>query len=145
MAWWIWVLIALALLATEAMTTSLHIGFFALGALVAAGLDALGIGVPLWAELLIFTIVSVAGMVILRPLVMRRLKLDHTPIVDSMVGEVAVALDEIAPNSIGKAELRGTTWSAHNAGMRGVVRGERCVVEKVEGLVLFIRAQSGTA
>ena len=51
MSWWIWVLIALALLAAEAVATSLHIGFFAFVALVAAALDAMGIGEPLWAQL----------------------------------------------------------------------------------------------
>lgn len=142
MAWWIWILIALALLAAEAATTSLHIGFFALGAIVAAVLDALGIGVPLWAELLIFTIVSVAALVIVRPIAIRRLKLDRSPVVDSMLGEVAVALEEISPNGIGRAEMRGSTWNAHNTGDRQVARGERCVVEKVEGLVLFVRAQA---
>ena len=142
MSWWIWVLIALALLAAEAVATSLHIGFFALGALVAAALDAMGIGVPLWAELLIFTVVSVTALVLVRPIAIRRLKLDRTPVVDSMIGEVAIALGEIAPNGVGKAEMRGTTWNVQNSGARGVVPGERCVVERVEGLVLFVRAQA---
>ena len=45
---------------------------------------------------------------------------------DSLVGDVAVPLEEIAPGAVGRAELRGTVWSARNRAARLLARGERC-------------------
>jgi len=141
MAWWIWVLVALALLAAEFASTTLHIGFFAIGALIVALLQALNVGMPVWAELLLFTVVSLLALLVFRPLLMSRLKLDRTPVVDTMVGEEAVAMQEIAPGELGKAEMRGTTWNVRNTATVAVSNGQRLIVERIEGLVLFVRPQ----
>ena len=38
--------------------------------------------------------------------------------VDSLVGETAVAQQDIPAGEIGRVELRGTSWSARNRGAR---------------------------
>jgi regulator of protease activity HflC (stomatin/prohibitin superfamily) len=76
MSWWIWVLIAFAILALEMTAATLHVGFFAVGALVVALLVAFGVDMPLWAELVIFTVVSLVAFFFLRPILVRKLKLD---------------------------------------------------------------------
>jgi membrane protein implicated in regulation of membrane protease activity len=60
--------------------------------------------------------------------------------VDTLIGEVATALEGIQPGAVGKAELRGSSWTAFNSGSRQLERGQRCRVERVDGLTLFIRA-----
>jgi membrane protein implicated in regulation of membrane protease activity len=140
MSWWIWVLIGFVVLALEMTSATLHLGFFAVGAFVVAILVALGVDMPLWVQLLLFTAVSVVAFLFLRPLLVRRLKLDEKKVVDSLVGEQAMALDDIAAGGNGKAEMRGTTWSARNIGETGLARGQRCIVAGVEGLVLHVRA-----
>jgi membrane protein implicated in regulation of membrane protease activity len=62
--------------------------------------------------------------------------------VDSLVGEVAVPLEDISVNSVGKAEMRGTSWNTRNIGDQPLARGQRCRVERVEGLMIFVRAES---
>lgn len=140
MPWWIWVLAALLLLAIELASSTLHIGLFAIGAITVAILEGLGVELPLWVELMIFTSVSVVAIVVLRPILLRKLKLDRRPVVDTLVGEQALALDEIPPAAIGKAEMRGTTWNARNIGETSLMRGQRCVVTSIEGLVIQVRA-----
>lgn len=140
MVWWIWVLIGFALLALELSAATLHVGFFAVGAFVVGILVALGIDLPLWAQLLIFTSVSVFSFLFLRPIAVRKLKLDQKKVVDTLVGEKAIAMDEIPVQGLGKAEMRGTTWSARNIGETVLNRGQRCVVADVEGLVIHVRA-----
>jgi membrane protein implicated in regulation of membrane protease activity len=140
MSWWIWVLFGLLLLGIELASSTLHIGLFAIGAFTVALLEGLGVEMPLWAELMTFTFVSVIAIVVVRPILVRKLKLDRKPVVDSLVGEQALALDEIPPSAIGKAEMRGTTWNARNIGDTSLIRGQRCVVTDVEGLVIMIRA-----
>ena len=140
MTWWIWILVGLGLLALEMSTTTLHIGFFAVGAFVVGILVACGVDLPLWAQLVIFTVVSLLAFFFLRPILVRKLKLDQKKVVDTLVGEQAVAMDEIAVQGLGKAELRGSTWNARNVGETVLNRGQRCVVADVEGLVIHVRA-----
>lgn len=140
MSWWIWVLIGVVLLATELAATTMHIAFFAVGAFVVAILVGLGVDIPLWGQLVIFTAVSLLAFFFLRPWAVSKLKLNVSKPVDSLVGEQAVALDEIGPASLGKAEMRGSTWSARNIGETSLARGQRCVVAAVDGLVLHVRA-----
>ena len=73
------------------------------------------------------------------------LQLTRGPLSDnvgSLVGEVAVPLEDISVNSVGKAELHGTSWNTRNIGDKPLARGQRCRVERVEGLMIFVRAES---
>ena len=58
--------------------------------------------------------------------------------VESLVGEIALTLDPIPPGAIGRAELRGTVWSARNAHAAELTKGQRCRVQRVDGLTLFL-------
>jgi len=140
MAWWIWVVIGFVLLCVEFTATTLHVGLFAIGAFVVGLALALGLDIPLWGQILIFALATVFAFFFLRPAIMRRLKLDEKKVVDTMVGEQAIPLEDIAVGGNGRAEMRGTTWSARNIGETALVRGQRCVVAAVEGLVIHVRA-----
>ena len=140
MTWWIWILIGFALLALELTAATLHVGFFGIGAFVVGILVVLGIEMPLWVQLLVFTAVSLFSFFFLRPIAVRKLKLDQKKVVDSLVGEQATAMEEIPVQGLGRAEMRGTTWSARNIGETVLNRGQRCVVVAVDGLAIHVRA-----
>lgn len=140
MAWWIWVLAGFLLLTLELGSATMHVGVFAVGAFVVAILVAVGIDLPLWGQLVVFASISLLGFFFLRPWIVRKLNLHRTVKVDQIAGEQAVALEDIAPSSRGRAELRGTTWSATNVGTTPLTRGQRCVVDRVDGLMLLVRA-----
>ena len=140
MSWWIWVLGGFLLLALEMGSATMHVGVFAVGAFVVAILDAVGVELPIWGQFLVFASVSLLGFFFLRPWIVRKLNLHKTKPVDQIAGEQAVALDDIAPASRGRAELRGATWSATNIGNTPLARGQRCVVDRVDGLNLLVRA-----
>jgi hypothetical protein len=72
---------------------------------------------------------------------MRHFKLDRSKAVDTLVGEGAVVLEEVSPGGVGKAELRGTSWSARSHSSVPLTKGQRCAVERVEGLTLWIRPE----
>lgn len=140
MSWWIWVLAGFLLLALELSSATMHVGLFAVGAFVVAILVGAGVNIPLWGQLIVFAGVSLFGFLFLRPVLVRKLNLHRTQPVDQIAGEHAVALEDIAPSSHGRAELRGTTWSAMNIGSTPLARGQRCVVDRVDGLSLHVRA-----
>src|SRR5437016_6887656 len=142
MAWWIWVLAGFLLLIIEFFTTTAHVGFFAVGAFLVAILVSLDAGGPLWFQLVFFATSSVVLLVFVRPIVVRKLGLNKSPVVDQIAGEHAVVLEEMGVQSDGRAEMRGTTWSARNVGATPLARGQKCVVERVVGLTLHVRAAS---
>ncbi len=140
MSWWIWVVIGFVLLCVEFASTTMHLGLFAVGAFVVAVVVGLGADLPLWGQIVLFTAVSIFSFFFIRPPLMRKLKLNEKKVVDSFVGEQAMALEDIAAGGNGRAEMRGTTWSARNIGETALIRGQRCTVANVEGLVLHVRA-----
>ncbi|BDG10284.1 NfeD family protein [Anaeromyxobacter paludicola] len=140
MAWWGWILLGLGLLAAELATPGgLFALFFGLGALVVGCLVALGAGGSPELQWVLFSTLSLAALALLR----RRLKarLAGRPPVDSLVGELAVPLEDLPSHGAGKAELRGSAWTARNVAEVAVARGQRCQVVGVEGLMLFIRPE----
>ncbi|HEX9407862.1 MAG TPA: NfeD family protein [Thermoanaerobaculia bacterium] len=140
MDWWIWTLIGFFFLALEFVSTTMHSAFFAAGAFLVAVLVATHVGGPLWAQILTFTLFSLATLLVLRPIVVQKLKLSQTKVVDTMIGEQAIVMQDLPPAGIGRAEMRGSTWNARNVGETALMRGQRCTVERVEGLVLHLRA-----
>ena len=140
MEWWVWTLVGFFFLALEFVTTTMHSAFFAAGAFLVALLIALHAGGPLWAQILTFTVFSLITLLIIRPIVVQKLKLSQTKIVDTLIGEQAILMQDLPPAEVGRAEMRGSTWNARNIGETTLTRGQRATVEKVEGLVLHVRA-----
>jgi len=140
MSWWIWVLVGLALLVLEMVTPGgLFALFFGFSALAVAALAALGVASPTL-QWLLFAGLGVVGLGLLRGPLQRRLDSRRIP-VDTLVGEVAVPMEGLERGGTGKAELRGTTWTARNAGEGPLARGQRCRVDRVEGLTIWIRPE----
>jgi len=50
--------------------------------------------------------------------------------------------DHLEPGATGQVELRGTPWTAHNAGDVAIDAGDRVRVERTKGLVLRVRKES---
>jgi membrane protein implicated in regulation of membrane protease activity len=142
MAWWIWVLGGLGLLVAEiTLPGGFFSIFFGLAAILVGAAKALGWSGPDWAEWLAFSVLSVAGLLLFRKPLMRHFALNDSKPVDRIEGETAVVLDEVAPGGVGKAELRGSSWSARTRDSSPLARGQRCRVERVEGLTLWLRAE----
>jgi membrane protein implicated in regulation of membrane protease activity len=143
MVWWLWVLAGIALLAFEVATPGgLFALFFGVGALCVAPLAALGL--PETIQWLAFSAISLVGLATLRGQLLRRLGNKPAPsaeIAGELVGEQAVLTTDLAAGGEGKAELRGTPWTVRAASGIPLAKGQRCRVERVEGLTLWVRAE----
>jgi len=141
MEWWIWIVLGLALLLGELITPGgFYILFFGIGALVVGCLAGFDVAGPAWFQFVLFSVVSVVTLWLFRERLLQVTRGETPYIIDSMVGETAVMMDEIPSNGTGKAEMRGTSWNVRNIGDKPVARGERCRVERIEGLTLFVRS-----
>jgi membrane protein implicated in regulation of membrane protease activity len=141
--WWAWIVFGIVLLAAESATPgTLFFLFFGLSAIVVGGLTALGIAGEAWVQWLLFSALAIAALALLRRPLRGRLNLISSGhAVDSLVGQIAVALGDIPAGGIGKVELRGTGWSARATEGVALRQGQRVVVEKVEGLTLWVRPE----
>jgi len=141
--WWHWFAVGLVLVALElAVSGGFYIIFFGVAAIAISLLRLVDLAGPVWLQLMLFAVISVGSLMAFRNPLLRWLRLDRAgPSVDSLVGEVAVPLDDIEPGAVGRAELRGTAWSARNRSARLLIRGERCRVVLVEELMIFIEPE----
>jgi inner membrane protein len=146
-AWWHWLALGLILVAAElAASGGFYIIFFGIAAIAVGVLVMAGAGGPLWFQVLLFSVLSVVSLMFFRNRLMRWMKLDREGVdVDSLVGETAIARENMPPGGIGTAELRGTAWTARNAGSTPLVNGQRLVVVRVDRLTLYVEAEGARA
>ena len=144
MTWWLWIVLGLILLGLELSTPGgFFIAFFGAGALVVGLLTWSGLVGPVWLQCLLFSILSVVFLIFFRRPLLEWMKRREPPqpAVDAIVGETATLTEDLAEGGVGKAELRGTSWSVRSREGRALPRGQRCRVEQVEGLTLWVRAE----
>jgi inner membrane protein len=136
-----WMCAGFLLLALETVTPGFFLLFFGFGAVFMGFFQLLIPGVPLWVELLIFIGISTLWLALFRRRLIAYMEKRNPPKqVDQIAGESAVALEDIGPSKIGKAELRGACWNAMNSGETPIAKDARCVVERIDGLTLRVRA-----
>jgi membrane protein implicated in regulation of membrane protease activity len=144
MTWWIWILLGLALLALEMVTPGgFFVFFFGLAALVVGAAVGCELGGPDWFQWMLFSVLSIGSVFLFRSRLVAALKAreGETVGVETLVGEVATLADDLAPGGVGKAELRGTAWIVRTEEPRPLPRGQRCRVQRVEGLTLWVKAE----
>ena len=111
----IWFLIGLTLFLLELAIPGLILGFFGLGAWVAA-LSVVLFHPPVYIQILIFGVVSVLSILLLRKFLKRKFfdssESLSNAIDDEFVGKLAVAEMDIASGKSGKVSFKGTTWNA---------------------------------
>lgn len=143
MAWWAWVLLGLGLFAAEmASPGGFYLFFFAIAALL-IGLLVGQVAVSAAGQWLLFSALAIASLLLFRR---RLLAAFESPVrrdaIDVLQGEIALLGDELAPGGTGRAELRGTSWTVRNVDTRALHAGERCRVERTDGLTLLVRGES---
>jgi hypothetical protein len=143
MTWWYWLLLGLVLVALEmASAGGFYIIFFGVAAIVVSVLATTSFAAPAWLQWLLFSVLSVASLLLFRNPLMRKLNLGGgPPDIDTLAGETGTALEHMSVGATGRVELRGTTWTARNTGAIPLPRGHRCVVERTERLTLLVKAE----
>ncbi len=107
----VWLIAAAALGVAEMLTTTLALGLVAVGALAAALAEAVG-GGPV-AQVAVFVAVSLAGIVLIRPVALRRLQRRSTLRTGTaaLVGQTGYVLADVTPRD-GRIRIGGEEWSA---------------------------------
>lgn len=134
-----WVAALVVFLIVEAVTAGLVSIWFVFGSLVALICAALGAAV--WLQIFWFVIVSVATLVLTRPLVKRYV--DSRSVAtnaDRSIGRTAVVterIDNLA--ATGAVKLDGVVWTARSTDDAVTIEtGERVTVRAIEGVKLIV-------
>ncbi|AGK76339.1 Membrane protein implicated in regulation of membrane protease activity [Streptomyces sp. ScaeMP-e48] len=112
---WVWWLIVAAGLGIPLVLTAMpELGMFAVGALAASVVAALGGGIV--AQVLVFVGVSVALLVVVRPIAARHRagQTGHASGIDALKGRQAVVLERVSADGGGRIKLAGEVWSARS-------------------------------
>jgi membrane protein implicated in regulation of membrane protease activity len=138
-AWaWIWVIAAVVLGIIEVTTLSLVFAMFAGGALAAAGVAALGLGLPI--QVIAFCVVSVALLGVVRPVARRHMLTDSSPRmgVAALVGTKAVVVERVDAHT-GRVKLAGEIWTARSYDEEQVLEpGQSVDVIEIKGATALV-------
>ena len=143
MPWWGWIIVGAVLLAAElfVVPTDFFLVFLGFAAFAVGLIGLVGVALPEWGQWATFAVLAAVFLVFFRGWLRARFS-KVTRADDTLVGEVAVAREALAAGANGRIELRGATWSAHNAGDAALAPGDRARVERVEGLTLHVRREA---
>jgi len=143
MPWWYWILIGLLLLAGELLTPGgFYVLFFGIAALGVGVTTVLGLTETTAVQCLVFSATAIGSLLVFR----KRLVDFFAPKpsdreVDSLRAQTATLSQDLPANGIGRAELRGASWTVRNTEARELKAGQRCTVERVEGLTLWVKGE----
>ena len=137
MHWSVWVTGAIILFVFEMLTPG---GFFfaclGAGAFVTAICSVFT--VPLWAQWVIFIMVSLVSIYTLRPLARKYLKNhEKKSNVDALIGKKAQITETINPPALGLIKIEGEVWRAEAS--ENIEKGALVEVVAVEGTRLKVR------
>ena len=132
-----WVAAAAFFLIAEFVTPSALVALWFVAGSVAALLVSLVCHV-LWLQVLVFLAVSLAALLALRPLIVRRVRKDFVPTnADRVLGKTARVTVAVRPDETGRVQVENLGWAARSD--VPLEEGELCVVESIAGATLTVR------
>ncbi len=133
-----WLILMVVFIIAEGATVMVISLWFAAGALASmiAGLC----GADFWLQVLLFFGVSIGLLLSLRTLVQKFFTPGLTRTnVDAIVGSQGVVLEDIDNvNAKGRVKVGAMEWSARSTNGATLKAGERIIVDRVEGVKLFV-------
>ena len=135
---WIWLVAAALLFIGEMLTTTFFLLPFGLGALFA--LIAEIFGAELWLQWVIFVVVSVLGLVFLRPLFKRLTSRAESVSagVDRLLGMTGVIIEGNAPSGENRARIAREVWNVATEGGERLAIDTQVKVLRVDGVHLIV-------
>ncbi|MCI9069279.1 NfeD family protein [Clostridium sp.] len=133
----VWILVAIAVIAIDIVTSTFVFMWFSLGAFVAIILSLIGISVA-W-QIVAFLVMGVATVSIGYPWAKKKFKADvnHVPTMEqTYIGKEMIANEDMEEKS--KIKVSGIYWTAYNKG-KIIKKGERYTITGIEGNKLIVK------
>lgn len=135
-----WGILFLILVVIELATMGLTTIWFAAGALIAVFISA--VGLPLWVQILLFTVVSLVLLYFTRPVAIKYFNKDRQKTnAESLIGQTGIVTEAIQNlQEHGSVLLGGMQWSARaEDGRQEIAKDTTVEVLRIEGVKLIVR------
>jgi membrane protein implicated in regulation of membrane protease activity len=143
----VWLAVALAFAVAEMLTLAFYAVFLVIGG-VAAAVAAL-LGVSQLGQVVVFCVVSIAGVLAARPPLMGYLNRNRPPETRSgaqaMIGQEAPVIEEIQTHQPGHVRIAGESWPAVSADGSTIPVGSTVVVDSLRQATLVVSLVRGAA
>ncbi|MDO4393737.1 MAG: NfeD family protein [Bacillota bacterium] len=135
-----WIIAAIVFVIIECFSVSLITIWFGIGALCAA--IASLITDNLYIQVLIFLAVSLLMLVLVKPIARKHFngKIEKTN-TDALIGCEAIVTEEIGDEKPGRVNVDGKLWRAKSAENVCHNRGDKVLIQKIEGVTLIVKAE----
>lgn len=136
---WFWFLIAVVCAVIEGISFGLATIWFAISAVLMIFISLLH--PPFYLQCLIFVVTALLLLFFTRPLALKYLhaKREKTN-ADSLIGKKAIVIHPITEWEKGQVKINGAVWMATSSNRTDIPEGSECIIEKIAGVTLFVRA-----
>ena len=137
--WLVWLIVSIGLLLLELTSGDFYVICFAFGAV--ASIVGAAIGLPLWAQVLIWAVCSVLCLYFVRPSLVRRLhgkENERKSNVDALVGRQGIVIDTIAAGGFGYVKIDGDEWRSVSSDGQEIPVGTTVTVISRDSIILTV-------
>ncbi len=139
-AWLVWLIIGVACIIIEIFDPAVFFISLGIGALVASIASTLGI--PVWAQVLIFGIISFIVFLFMRKLYERLIdKNAKETNVFALIGQSGTVTSDIPEDGRGYVKIGGEEWSAMSENKQAIVKGSKIEVLSIEGNKVIVKSK----
>lgn len=131
--WWFWLILTIVFIVVELSTVSVICIWFATGAFFAMLVSFIP-NSALWAQFLVFFLISALTLILARQFFLKKLKRDPIPTnFDLLIGKVAVIIEG------SRAEIDGLTWAVEEVNGEELILGDKVEVLSIQGVKLIVK------
>lgn len=136
----LWAIVLVACVIAEAVTLQLVTIWFAAGA--AAAIIAAAMDLPLFIQIILFTVVSALLLAVTRPLIQKIKVKNVLPTnIDAEIGKIAVVTELVSnEDNTGRIRIGGVNWKARSFDGSSFPVGANVCVEKISGTTVYVSA-----
>ena len=137
--WTVWAVVAMLCLIMEMSSGDFYVTCFGIGA--AAALAASLLCVPLWAQVVVFAVFSVASIYFLRPRLVALLNrsASHRPSnADAILGRVGEVSEAVKAGGYGRVKLDGDDWKAQTGSDTDIPVGAKVRITGRDSIIVTV-------
>ena len=137
--WTLWAVLAMGCLVMEMSSGDFYITCFGIGAL--CSLVASFVGVPFWAQVIVFALFSVLSIYFLRPHLVKMLDAEgkqRKSNVDAIIGRVGRVTETIKVGDYGRMKLDGDDWKAESDATEDLPIGTKVRIVGRESIIVKV-------
>ena len=137
--WLFWLVLATVCLTLELTSGDFYITCFGVGAL--CGTLSAFTGIPFWAQVLVFAVLSVLSVHLLRPRLVAMLNAkghQRASNADALLGRIGTVTQTVKAGDYGRVQIDGDDWKASSRDTADIAVGEKVRVVGRESIIIEV-------